>query len=231
MKNEFITRIESMVRPNKKISEILPIEGFGINLIKENSTNDIIDQIVEEPLRKACKELKSKGIETVMSSANRNNLLQEGERALEREDVEGKRLLLNAPTYESAGRGYAWIMINFMNLSDENKETLFSLEQIKNNEGINVGERIVWFIKGDSIDIFNKDLSDEIENSLDEKFEKRSFDLKYNSDRYPKKVVILRMPISSETTVIDVERYFKKLTEGLKQQQIQRDSISIEKEI
>lgn len=78
------------------------------------------------------------------------------------------------------------------------------------------------------MNIFHAEKSAETKNSLDEKFEKHSFVLKYNVDRYPNKVVFLRMPISDETTVIDVERYFKKLTERLKQQQVEISSPSIE---
>lgn len=231
MKSEFMKRVRSTIKQNKKISEISPIKEFGINLIKKGSANEIIDQIVEEPLRKACKELKDKGIETVMSSANKNNLLKEGEKALEREDVRGQEIFLDAPTYESAGRGYAWIMLNFSNLSDENKEVLFSLEQSKDSNGVKIGEKIVWFVKDCSfMYFFNKGQSNKIKNSLDKKFEEHSFVLHYNSDRYPKKVVLLRMPINKETTVIDVERYFEKLTEKLKQQQIEISNSSIEDE-
>lgn len=222
MKREFIRRIKSNINKNKKISEILPIKEYGVNLIKKRSANEIIDQIVEEPLRNVCKELKSKGIETVMSSANKNNLLKEGEKALEREDIEGREFLLDSPTYESAGKGYAWIMINFSNLSDENKKILFSLEQSKDSKGDKIGKKIVWFVKHNSfVNFLNPSQSNEIKNNLDEKFEEHSFILQYNSDRYPKKVVFLRMPINKETTVIDVERYFKKLTEKLKQQQVE----------
>ena len=187
MKNELIKRIKSTINPNKKISEILPIKEFGINLTKNRNADEIIDQIVEESLRKACKELRSKGIETVMSSANRDNLLREGEKVTEKEDVRGKEWFLNAPTYESAGRGHAWIMINFTSLSDDNKEALFSLEQTKNDEGVNIGERIVWFIDGESFYLFDGEQS-EMKTDLDKKFDERSFALQYNSDRYPKKL-------------------------------------------
>ena len=142
MENEFIKEIKLVKKPNKKISEISPIKEFGKNFIKEKNAGEMIDEIVEEPLRKACKALKNKGIETVMSSANKTNLLKEGEKVIEREDVEGQELFLDMPTYESAGRGYAWIMINFANLTDENKEILFSLQQAKNNQGDNIGERM-----------------------------------------------------------------------------------------
>ena len=233
MENDFIKGIKTVERPNKKISEIQPIKEFGRNFIKEKNASEIIDEMVEEPLRKACKELKNKGIETVMSSANKTNLLKKGEKAIEREDVEGQEFFLDMPTYESAGRGYAWIMINFDNLTDENKKILFSLQQAKNSQGNNIGERIIWFVKGRNImDMFNQGKSDETKNNLDEQFEKHAFVLKYNVDRYPNKVVFLRMPINDETTVIDVERYFEKLTGQLKQQEVEISSTRrIEKEM
>lgn len=147
MKSEFIKRlkcnVDNLTKKNKKISEILPSKEYGINLINKENANQIIDEIIEEPLRKACRDLRYKGIETVMSSANRNNLLKEGEKKLEKEDVKGKELFLDAPTYESAGKGYAWIMINYNTLSDENKEELFAIEETKDSKGSNIGEKIV----------------------------------------------------------------------------------------
>lgn len=37
--------------------------------------------------------------------------------------------MANPTTFKSEGKGYAWIMINFSTLSDENKQILFSLEK------------------------------------------------------------------------------------------------------
>lgn len=74
------------------------------------------------------------------------------------------------------------------------------------------------------MDIFNIGKNDEKKSTLNEKFEQHSFVLQYNFGRYPKKLVILRMPIDDRTTVTDVERYFEKLTERLKQQQVERSS-------
>ena len=154
-------------------------------MINKENGNEIIDQIVEEPLRKACKDLRNKGIETVMSSANKNNLLNQGEKRLEKEDVKGKQYFLDALTYESAGKGYAWIMFNYDSLSDENKEELFLMEEMKDSNGINIGEKIVWFIQGPSF-MYDFSITKSKENILDGKFKNHSFILQYNSDRYPK---------------------------------------------
>ncbi|MCI8654987.1 MAG: hypothetical protein HFJ48_03830 [Clostridia bacterium] len=79
MKNKFMKRLKYQVTlvKDKKVVDILPNKDFGINLMDKENSNEIIDSIIEELLRKACKVLKSKGIETVMSSANRENVLEE----------------------------------------------------------------------------------------------------------------------------------------------------------
>lgn len=186
--------------------------------------------MVEEPLREACKIFKNKGIETVMSSANKENVLEKGIRPLEKEDVKEKEFLLNAPTFNDAGKGYAWIMINYDNLSTENQELLFSLEQTKNSNGDNIGEKMVWFVSAFSFPILNWKTgyqTDEENNSV-KRFEERSFTLHYNN-RYPERVVILRMPINEEITLIEVENYFVKLANYFRKQELVKDSL-MEKE-
>lgn len=124
------------------ISEIEPIDKVGINLLKRDNAETVIDQIIELPLRKACKIFLEKGIQTVMSSANKNNILPTGTAPTEKEDVYGdhQELQFPRPSFEDAGRGYAWIMLDFDSLSDENKDYLFALEEKKN------GEKAIWFI-------------------------------------------------------------------------------------
>jgi len=96
----------------------------GINLLEADKAEQKIDNIIEEPLREACKLFRKKGIETVMSSANKNNLTKPGQEPKEKEDVDGKWMFYPSPTFEDAGVGYAWIMINFTTLSDKNKDIL-----------------------------------------------------------------------------------------------------------
>ena len=64
------------------ISEINPIDYRGVNLLNMDATTKYIDGIIELPLRNACKIFKQKGIETVMSSANKNNILSLGETSI-----------------------------------------------------------------------------------------------------------------------------------------------------
>ena len=83
-----------------------------------------------------------------MSSANKNNVLKEGEQPIEKHNVygSGQQYQKDRPTYEEAGRGYAWIMLDFNSLSDENKDWLFSLEERKGTNGEPVGEKAIWFV-------------------------------------------------------------------------------------
>ena len=131
------------------IREIEPNDYRGINLLNIEKPESLMERIIEPPLINACKIFKDKGIETVMSSANKNNVLKPGEKAKEKEDVygNGQQWLLNHPTYEDAGRGYAWIMLNFQTLSEANREWLFSLEERKSENGEPIGEKAIWFIE------------------------------------------------------------------------------------
>ena len=124
---------------------------------------------------------------------------------------------MDAPTFEDAGKGYAWIMINYDNLSDKNKKILFSLEQTKDSKGHNIGEKVVWFVES-----FGLMKNSNEKKSLTKKFNERSFILRYNN-RYPGRVVFLRMPINKETTIMEVEEYFGKLVQRLKQQELEVD--------
>lgn len=217
------------------ISEIEPIDRYGQNfLIIDRSINAMIENNIELPLQKACKVFYDKGIETVMSSANKNNLLKPGEKPLEKEDVKDQEFFLNRATFEDAGKGYAWIMINFDTLSDENKDMLFHLEEKTDSSGKRVGERIVWFVQPYPIGNLDYQLKtgqitkEFVETALTEsemdafrdievdqrlaKFQSKRIILGYN-DRYPINTVFLRMPINAETTVQDVEDFFEKYTE------------------
>ena len=128
------------------ISQIEPINDATVNLLQDH-TNNLIDEIIELPLRRACKIFKQRGIETVMSSANKNNILKPGEHPIEKEDVYGgMEKLFETHTFLEAGKGYAWIMINFNTLSDENKDLLFDLEKRKGKNGEKIGEQLIWFV-------------------------------------------------------------------------------------
>ena len=227
------------------IKEIEPINIAGVNLLKREEEINIIDEIIELPLRKACKIFKSKGIETVMSSANKNNISRLGEKAIEKEDVYGsiERMFENHSFLE-VGKGYAWIMLNFDTLSDENKDLLFELEERKAKNGEKIGEKLIWFVHPTEMNgniefslrigkydydflrtILNEEempKNIEVDKKLIE-FEKRHIVLLYPWTDSSTEAVFLRMPINQETTVEEVEEYFVKFAECFKTQRIEKN--------
>lgn len=207
------------------IKDIEPIGEASVNLLDD--TTDIIDRIIELPLRRACRIFKEKGIETVMSSANKSNLVGEGEKIIEKEDIGNNPF--ETHTFLEAGKGYAWIMLNFDTLSRENKELLFELEARKSDDGKTIGEKLIWFVHpfemqgnieyGLRIGRFNYDylkmclpeedipLGIEVDDTLIE-FEKRHITLLYPWTDSSSEAVFLRMPINYETSADEVEEYF-----------------------
>lgn len=80
---------------------------------------------LEKPVRKACLDLKKNGIETLMSSANANNILNKDK------SVDESKIYIGENDSWVIGNGYAWIMLDWDQLSDANKQYLIS---IKNGE-------------------------------------------------------------------------------------------------
>ena len=221
------------------LSDIEAIDSPTVNLL-DNDANDIIDEIIELPLRKACKIFREKGIETVMSSANKNNLLKDGEKSVEKEDIYGSfEKLFESHSFIEAGKGYAWLMINFDTLSDENKDLLFDLEKSIDKNGEKVGEKLIWFVHPAEMDgnikfslrigkydydFLRQFLSDEeipMDIKIDERlieFEKRHIVLLYPWTDSSTEVVFLRMPINKDTTIEEVEEYFSNLANYFKNQ-------------
>ena len=120
------------------IKDVEPNGSIGINLLDKINAEELIDRMIEEPLKKPCQAFYKKGIKTVMSSANKNNIVPSGEKPKRKEDVKGRWIFLDSPTFEDAGVGYAWIMLDFDDLCDENKEILLRLEERKDENEENV---------------------------------------------------------------------------------------------
>ena len=198
------------------IKDVEPNGSIGINLLDKINAEELIDRMIEEPLKKPCLSFYRKGIKTVMSSANKNNIVPSGEKPKKKEDVKGGWIFLDSPTFEDAGVGYAWIMLDFDNLSDENKEILLRLEERNDENGNNVGEDAIWFVHPTISPIIHRRESED-QNYID--FESKAIILGYN-DRYPENTVILRMPVNGNTTADEVEEYFSKMAELLKAQRV-----------
>lgn len=121
-------------------------------------------------------------------------------------------------TFMEAGKGYAWLMINYNTLSDENRKIIFSLEK-------ELGEDTIWFVKSNYIDAMNgfrrrfkmKQLVETFDDKYAEEFKKKQLLLMYNN-KYPRRNVFIRMPIDENTKVDDVENYFSKIISQLVKQ-------------
>lgn len=210
------------MKKNKLVKDIEPNRSRGINLLKAENGDELIDLIIEEPLKEPCRAFKAKGIETVMSSANKNNVLQEGEKAIEKDDVKRKELFLHSPTFESAGKGYAWIMLNYDSLSEENKNILFLMEERIGKDGEKTGEKYVWFVHDFFGNLINLGKGSINTDPSVKKFNQHAICMRYNN-LYPERVVMLRMPITENTEISEVSRYFTGIAEVMKVQELEKD--------
>lgn len=197
------------------IKDVKRIGKVGKNLLKNKDANEIIETIIEKPLQKACKDCKEKNIETVMSSANKNNLVKKNKIRINKKEAIQRANEGKTQTFLTAGRGYAWLMLNYNTLSDENRKILFDME----NE---LGEDSVWFVKSNYIEVMNKmrklfrlkPLVEKFDDTYAEKFKEKQLILMYNN-RYPRRSVFLRMPIEETTTCEEVEQHFTQIIERL----------------
>lgn len=200
------------------VNEVKPIGKVGKNLLENKNADEIIEIIIEKPLQKACKACKDKNIETVMSSANRNNIVKNNKKEIKRKDVIELANKNKVQTFLQAGKGYAWIMLNYNTLSDENRKILFDLEK-------EYGEDSIWFVKSNYVEFLNairkpfklKKIIEKFDDKYAEQFKEKQLILMYNN-KYPRRSVFIRMPIDKETQVEEVEAYFDELISRLVKQ-------------
>lgn len=197
------------------VSEIKRIGKVGKNLLENKNAEEIIEIIIEKPLQKACKECREKNIETVMSSANRKNIIKKNKKRIDKKDVIEKIKQHKMQNFMQAGKGYAWLMLNYNTLSDKNKEIIFSLEE-------ELGEDVIWFVKENFTDSMNvirnrlkmKPMIQKFDDKYTDKFQEKQLLLMYNN-KYPTRNVFIRMPIDENTKVEEVEEYFSKIISKL----------------
>lgn len=200
------------------LREVKPIGKVGRNLLENKKADEIIEILIEKPLQKACKQCKEKNIETVMSSANKNNIVKKNEKRIKKIDVIEGIKQHKVQTFFIAGKGYAWLMLNYNTLSDENRKILFSLEK-------EYGEDIIWFVKSNYVDAMNnirkhlkmKEIVEIFDDKYAQQFKEKQLLLMYNN-KYPRRNVFIRMPIDENTRVEEVEVYFDKIISKLMKQ-------------
>lgn len=200
------------------IKDVKPIGKLGRNFLEKNNADDLIYKIIEKPLQNACKECKEKNIETVMSSANKNNIMTQKNKIVNKKELNQMLSKHKFVNLICVGKGYAWIMINYNTLSNKNREIFFSLE----NE---LGEDRIWFVKENFTDAKNcvrrkfklKEIQQFFTDKYADEFEKRQVKLAYKYI-YPTRNVFIRMPIDENTRVEDVSSYFCEIISKLEKQ-------------
>lgn len=195
------------------IKEIKPIGKVGKNLLDCEDSEKIIETMIEKPMQKACKVFRRKNIVTNMSSANKKNLPKKGTQRKEKQQIkqynDGKCHFFG-PNFTEVGKGYAWLMLDFDKLSNANKEKVFSLEN-------KLGDKAIWRVYSMYYLGFEKEEKEY--NEYKRKFDSNALVLVYNHN-YPRRAVFLRMPLSNDTTVKEVEDYFEDLAEKFEDQEI-----------
>lgn len=219
------------------ISNIPPIMFDGSINLDEIST---INECIEPPLRKACMLLNEKGIKTIMSSCNSN-------------DVKNRNTKIDkyqVPPF-FIGNGYAWIMLDWESLTEENKKKLieynsgkkqFSLSQKEqkllihnctlDNSKIPINWQMVRFFE--VINAYEYFTNRNAVGKLEKKSEQDEyFDLNrsgmlskssLNNISSDFRVAVVRYPIDELTTIGEVERFFDDFVLQLSNQSEQNQS-------
>ena len=143
---------------------------------------------------------------------------KKNKKRVDRADVVEAAKQHKVQTFLQAGKGYAWIMINYNTLSDENRKILFSLEK-------EIGEDAIWFVKSNYVEFLNairkpfklEKIVEIFDDTYANQFKERQLLLMYNNN-YPRRNVFIRMPIDEKTEVKEVETYFHDIISKLRKQ-------------
>lgn len=196
---------------------------------------------LEKPVRKACLDLRDSGINTLMSSANANNILNKDE------SVDESRIYIGQNDPWVIGNGYAWIMLDWDQLSDANKQYLMSIKE--NGIDLDLNENEIDSLKHNSELNGKKGTQDEIIKFYEyvdvskEKAKSMDFDSASivanmqlsalpNDDYYDLnrvylighnslnnhmtsgnhfRTVVIRYPMNENTAVDDVEKFYSRI--------------------
>lgn len=211
--NDFINKNEDM--EYVKDIDIFPYNG-------QISLDDVVMQklCIEKPVRNACKYLTDNGINTIMSSANKYNVESKNN------PVEEDKLYIGFEDPWVIGNGYAWIMLDWNELSSINKK--YFMDEVKNNsdfvklyEYIDVPKDIAMeygydhskMIEGLNIEYQTG------ENDYDKNkvilFGNNSLNNYDDNEHSRFKTVVLRYPVDENTKVKEIEEYFMSLSEKI----------------
>jgi len=212
------------------IMEIEPNTADGSKIFCDDDET-CYDLFIEYPVREACKRLtKEKEIKTIMSSANKEDAKRAGLK-----EKDGEQLFIGPNNHFSIGNGYAWIMFDFDELSDDNKDIVIALnnsdipielseeakKRLENNcssNGVPIGQReLVKFYR-----VVHESQTQKIQikkpsfgfrpRTRDPRFEAQenilvhNNSLSYHGSDYD--AVVLRYPIDESTSTDEIIEYY-----------------------
>lgn len=174
------------------IEEINPIWADKVTILEVED----LDGVVELPLLNACKELFKKNIRTIMSSCNKYNLLGYEEYA-HQEEYNLTSIMRQLYAY---GEGYAYIMIDYDSLDEENKNIIHQMYDEHN-------------------ELFLYSCTDYFQSITDdEEFNKRCKKVNINEQHYGYRTITIRYPLNPQTTIEEVKNYYEEIVNRLKNQ-------------
>lgn len=176
----------------EKVIDIEPIWVDSVTILHESD----LEKVVELPLLGACKELFRKNIRTIASSCNKFNATSLGNYG------NNERVGEYIKNSMGIGEHYAWLMIDYDSLNEENRKVFESLYE-SNKE-------LVLYSVDNSFLLFG----------ADEKFrEKCNKGVINNHSHYGYRVVTLRYLLNENTTSKEVSNYYINIVNKLKKEE------------
>lgn len=174
-----------------KVENVEPIWADSVTILYESD----LEKVVELPLLEPCKELFRKNIRTIASSCNKFNVMGLGNYG---NDERVGKYIKNSM---GIGEHYAWLMIDYDSLCEENRKVLESIYESNND--------LILYSVDDSFLLFG----------ADEKFrEKCNKGVVNKHPHYGYRVVTLRYPLNENTTSKEVSNYYINIVNKLKKE-------------
>lgn len=213
-----------------------------MNPIKFDGEIKLSDEVslytcIELPLINAVKELNDMGMTTLMSSANKIDVSKRNEPI--------KKLINNGNgEHFNLGNGYSWVMIDWESLSDENKRQFIlmnngsipinmsdvALNNLKHNCEINklpvLPKELIAFYEVFDFRVFTQDSSliGKLPTDKPEDFQfqksRRGYGCVNSLCNHGKdyRTVVIRYPLDENTTITEVEEYYRNIIKNLSRQ-------------
>ena len=229
---EALAWYEKQKKKMAKKNSIMEIEANTADGSKKSILDDdsMYELYIEYPVREACRIFNEKGIKTIMSSANRNDAIEK-----DKPEKSGKHLYIGQNQHYSIGNGYAWIMIDYKELSTDNREMVNSLnsgdigidltkeanQRFINNCGVNqidpVQSELVKFYRvvDEKIHLIHSSVTEDDYFSQHTNVLIQRNSLSYHGSDF--KAVVFRYPVDEKTSTDEIANYFNNIANMFKE--------------